>query len=306
MSTEDKIKDKIKGCIFGQALGDALGAYLEFRSKNMIVKDYPTINSLDFIPHVPVSFMKRDTKGDWTDDTDHTILVMEMLTETQNKLSVNLFAKKLINWVNYGFSELGDKKGNGCGGFMYRVITHPNFGDNPLSVSRDLHAQTKNASNGSLMRTMIMGCRNLPRKEVINDAVMLSRCTHYGDECTTAVKIITDIIYCLIFSKRPQYLPETLPDSLDPLRLDDTTMGYVQKCLNVGLFAYKYRETDFKYIIKKIVLEGGDADTNAGVAGAILGSAIGYKNLPQDWINKLPHKEWLNKKIDKFIDVCIK
>ena len=58
---------------------------------------------------------------------------------------------------------------------------------------------------------------------------------------------------------------------------------------------------NFENIIKKIISAGGDADTNAAITGAVLGSYFGYSNLPQDWIKSTPNKTWLDKKITDFL-----
>ena len=89
---------------------------------------------------------------------------------------------------------------------------------------------------------------------------------------------------------------------LEELQLDDTTMGYTLKCLSVGIWAFRYRNIyTFKEIITKICLQGGDTDTNAAVAGAIIGTYYGYNKLPPDWIKTLAHKEFLDKHINQFI-----
>mgnify|MGYP001573842770 CR=1 FL=1 len=59
---------------------------------------------------------------------------------------------------------------------------------------------------------------------------------------------------------------------------------------------------DFKKIILDIINKGGDTDTNAAVAGQVLGAHLGYSKLPKDWLRKLKHKEWLDKKIIAMFD----
>lgn len=52
-------------------------------------------------------------------------------------------------------------------------------------------------------------------------------------------------------------------------------------------------------------MQGGDADCNAAVAGAVLGCRVGYSRLPSDWLAGLlaPNSEWLSKKINAFLDL---
>ena len=42
--------------------------------------------------------------------------------------------------------------------------------------------------------------------------------------------------------------------------------------------------------MSEIILQGGDADTNAAVAGALLGAKLGFGSLPQNLIEQLRHK----------------
>jgi ADP-ribosylglycohydrolase len=294
--------DRIKGCIFGQALGDAVGAYTEFRSRASIAKDYPRIDMFDFPPSKPVSFMKRDTKCDWTDDTDHLILLMESLTENNGKVDVYNFAARLIRWRDEGFSELGDTKGEGLGSHMGSLLASADFRSAPLQCSYALWKQTRSASNGSLMRTAIMACRNVRRKQLLTDATLVGQVTHYDPACTDAIQLVTDIIHSVLCDKYPVLIDNKQYISLTKLHLDGTDMGHVRKCEQVAIWAYYHIDDDFQTIIKCIALQGGDADTNCAVAGAILGTRLGYSNLPQDWLAKLPHHDWLMKKIDAYLE----
>ncbi|MBD8969978.1 MAG: hypothetical protein EGR93_00045 [Prevotella sp.] len=50
----------------------------------------------------------------------------------------------------------------------------------------------------------------------------------------------------------------------------------------------------------KIVLSGGDADTNAAVAGAILGAKFGICHIPEEWRNGLLYASMLHNKVQEF------
>lgn len=52
--------------------------------------------------------------------------------------------------------------------------------------------------------------------------------------------------------------------------------------------------------ILKIVLSGGDADTNAAVAGAILGAKFGICHIPDEWRNGLLYASMLHNKVQEF------
>ena len=88
-------------------------------------------------------------------------------------------------------------------------------------------------------------------------------------------------------------------------------IGYVYKCLGSAILALRFgmRQTAsqfpispdvFENIITDLIMCGGDADTNACVAGALLGCLVGYSCLPPTWANGIAHKEWLCKKTERF------
>ena len=49
--------------------------------------------------------------------------------------------------------------------------------------------------------------------------------------------------------------------------------------------------------ILKIILSGGDADTNAAVAGAILGAKFGIDQVPEEWKDGLLYASMLHNKV---------
>ncbi|KAF7133809.1 hypothetical protein CNMCM5793_005221 [Aspergillus hiratsukae] len=105
-------------------------------------------------------------------------------------------------------------------------------------------------------------------------------------------------------------------ESLEELQLDDArTMGYVYKTLGAGIWTLRagMRRIDsqvpspeslFEELITSLVLCGGDADTNAAVAGSLLGALIGFNALPASWKGGLMHAQWLSRKCDALASVC--
>ena len=54
----------------------------------------------------------------------------------------------------------------------------------------------------------------------------------------------------------------------------------------------------FEPLITDLIMFGGDADTNACFAGALVGAYLGYANLPLNWRNGLRHGSWLMGKAE--------
>lgn len=61
----------------------------------------------------------------------------------------------------------------------------------------------------------------------------------------------------------------------------------------------------FKETVKAIVNQGGDTDTNAAAAGAVMGSWLSYTNLPSDWVLRFENKRWLDKKLIELFKTMI-
>lgn len=72
---------------------------------------------------------------------------------------------------------------------------------------------------------------------------------------------------------------EQLPKRIEDLELDEEeSIGYTYKAMAVGFWVLK-RSRSFEEGILAIIHEGGDADTNASVGGAILGAKFGYSQI---------------------------
>jgi hypothetical protein len=58
------------------------------------------------------------------------------------------------------------------------------------------------------------------------------------------------------------------------------------------------RTTAFEPLITRLIMHGGDADTNACFGGAVLGAYLGYTSLPSGWRGGLRHSQWLMEKAE--------
>ncbi|KAK2765661.1 hypothetical protein FQN54_008517 [Arachnomyces sp. PD_36] len=116
-------------------------------------------------------------------------------------------------------------------------------------------------------------------------------------------------------------------NNFSDLHLDDPmTMGYVYKSLGAGILALRLGMRSapqgqhhhhhppppppppsnlFETIITDLIMEGGDADTNACVAGAIIGSWVGYEALPPHWRDGMAHREWLLGKCEGMMQILL-
>ncbi|KAI8503647.1 hypothetical protein Bbelb_186180 [Branchiostoma belcheri] len=316
--------DKVYGTIYGQCTGDAIGLLTEFMDKRRAHQYYQRPLEYD----MKVSDRHRNSwrTGDWTDDSDQMILIMQALTRTQGKVSdqaLRTFSGDLYTWMLDGFRELGDRGGCGLGRTTHTVLTHPEFFDNPQKAAREVWESTGQsvAPNGAVMRTSILGVHQFWDLDSVGEnAKLFCQTTHADPRCVASCIAVTTAIAQMLqgetdvekiihnsFSRASAYLDHKKqvdelrwymdPRQLQELQLDAPgVIGYTYKTLGAGFWAL--RQNDFRTAIERITMEAGDADTNAAVAGALLGCKLGMKSLPETWL-KMPHKNWLDRQISK-------
>jgi len=357
---EDPVIDGILGCLYGQALGDAVGLATEFLEKTAIQKLYAD-QPIPFPKFTRFGHSQRWEEGDWTDDTDQMILILDGIVENEGQVDRLDFAKRLRSWVKSGFPELGDKGGMGLGMTVKNVVSQPNFLEDPHKAAEHvwINMGRSLAANGSVMRSSVLGCHNFQDLEVVTKNGMdICKVTHADPRCIHDTVGMTTLIARILqlrrdhkestpfvlpvdkleplinasladgfnavkltgalrgwllsdspFSTETQehmreyYVKDSSVESLDALELDEQqSIGYTIKCFGSGLWALR-SERSFAETIDLLAKEGGDADTNGAVAGALLGARLGYSGLPKEWLSHLRHKEWLDKKVAKFVEL---
>ena len=89
-------------------------------------------------------------------------------------------------------------------------------------------------------------------------------------------------------------------NNIEALKLDEQgKIGYTLKTMSVALWAQNY-STNFYSGLKTVIEQGGDADTNGAVAGALLGLKFGLTSIPKYLIDNLAGKNLLAYKINDF------
>ena len=88
-------------------------------------------------------------------------------------------------------------------------------------------------------------------------------------------------------------------------------MGWI-KIAFLNAVHFLKSDYDFHYSLKCILSQGGDTDTNGAILGGMIGAAVGFSNIPKDWIEAIrncPAKrpEFLvpNGQIDDLIDTIL-
>ncbi|KAF7966320.1 hypothetical protein HWV62_39158 [Athelia sp. TMB] len=327
---DSQIIDKVEGALIGSALGDAIGIYtglaeIEFMTEEQAKQAYPS-RSFSLVhpvtePHQDTHRCRFETRS-WTDDTDHTLLMILSFLRI-GSLSQDDFAFRLRTWCQQGLRCL-DRLPMGLGKTVGRVVFDPEFLAHPAQAAyaywdksgRDI------APNGSLMRTTPVGviCMGKSEEETFKEAIRMGAVTHADPRCAVSVAIVSALVRALccgeiqsvsqtdsVVERGWKYVLEAHPEvSLD--RVEFEKHAYAESlqdlvlCDRVGsaLWCLRQVQTEketFKSAIVKLIMLGGDADTNGAVAGALMGAFCGYDALPAEWKRGMAHEEWYKEKI---------
>lgn len=199
-------KEQIIATLYGQCMGDAIGLLSEFYSKEQAVELFGKIKYLEYETKsiVDDAHRSRWKTGDWTDDSDQMILIMQSLVDKNGEIDPLDFAKKLHKWMKEGFKELGDRGGMGIGATTAKILHHPKFLTDPHKAAEDVwtHSQKNIAPNGGVMRTSILGIHDWwDTLSVEKNAVAICKVTHRDPRCLASVVAVCVAISLMLQKK---------------------------------------------------------------------------------------------------------
>ena len=104
-------------------------------------------------------------------------------------------------------------------------------------------------------------------------------------------------------SRIREYIDLSLNTDIRALELQDwDSVGYTLKTLAAGLWAY-WNAPSFEEGLLSVVRAGGDADTNAAVACAILGAEYGFSAIPYEYVEGLIYREQLEEVVAGMLEI---
>lgn len=311
MTVKEQIYDRFKGCIYGQAIGDALGLGTEGMTAEDMAWKYP-----HGLQHYSQIYQDRQRKrwkiGDWTDDTDMMLCIAHAVIEDKG-VNLNNIARHFKMWA--------EGEPMGIGNNTYKVLSIGDYVQKPFEVSKLVWKMSRyqSAGNGGLMRTSVVG---LFPKAVRTCAEKICKLTHFDPRCVGSCVIVSELIHALVYGEpKPRWFEmldiaqgydERIGEFIDlsgkkdiAQLMDNERMGYTLVTLSVALWAYWHAKS-FEEGLLKVVNAGGDADTNAAVACAILGAKYGFSSIPQEYVGGLIYKEQLEDIIGNIFSLCFK
>ena len=311
------LEDKIRGAIFGHAIGDALGLGAEFLSKTQVAEYYPSgLESYGQI--VRDAHRRRWACGDWTDDTDQMLCILDSLLSRHEVDQLDI-AYRIHQWAAGG--------GMGIGRTVQSVIYSPEYLRDPEAAARRVWESSgrRGAANGAVMRTSVLGIWAYDQPDAVRrNAELVCKVTHYDPRCVASCVCVCLAISSLLGgaadiealsvelerattsydNRAAEFFERANQATLESLRLDDerSGIGYTLKSMGAALWALRHA-TSYREGVLAVIREGGDADSNACVAGALLGARFGFSELPQEWVDGLRYRGDLARRVDGLLQL---
>ena len=282
------LHERVVGCVLGLAVGDALGAPFEFlRGANVP----------DPIPALELPWMHLPP-GSTTDDTAMARNLVRSLAE-RGRFDPPDLVRRHVEWISTDPPDVGAMTG--------RVLRRAARGEDAAEVAREVWQQRGpevSAGNGSVMYCAPLGAAYAHRPARLAElAPALSGLTHHDGRCRTAVLAVCLVTAALVRGEPVEdAATRALADVLEReggeeleflvgavgsrRPIDGPDQGF---CLFTAAVAFQalVRGGEAETELRRVVSLGGDTDTNAAVAGALLGARDGTSGLPAAWLERL-------------------
>ena len=271
--------DRAQGCLLGQLAGDALGSLVEFETPEAIRRQYP-----DGVRELADGGTWDTIAGQPTDDSEMALMLARSLAEL-GRYDREAVRRAYLFWLDSGPFDCG-----------FTVLSGLQGRPNPGSQA-----------NGALMRVSPLGIfgANHDLERVAEWARQDSAITHVHPVCQQANALFAMAIAHAVRSGcDAQSLYDLIVIWAEAAQVDGTLLnavigaaeappedfvyqaGWVLIALRNALWQLLHAE-NLEQAIVDTIMQGGDTDTNAAIAGALLGAVRGRKAIPDRWVETL-------------------
>jgi ADP-ribosyl-[dinitrogen reductase] hydrolase len=280
-------RQRATGSVLGLALGDALGAPYEFQRASSIPSPLPAFER----PWMGLP------PGTWTDDTAMARNLWTSLIEHRGVLDLDDVRTRHLAWLATGPPDVGNQ--------TRAALREAERGtEEPARAVFERRGPEVSAGNGSVMYCAPLGVvRAREPERLVEEAPALSCLTHWDMRCRTACLAVTLAVAALVRGEPPrdavveavraveddeggEELAYLVDEAGRARRIDGPDMGFTLFTAGIGL-QVAAEGAGFEEGLRRVVGLGGDTDTNAAVAGALLGALHGVDGLPVAWLDRL-------------------
>jgi len=284
---------RAQGCLMGQVAGDSLGSLVEFQGAASIERQYPGGPRL-----LRDGGVWNTVAGQPTDDSELALALARSLALDGN-YDEQAVARSYAAWYASGPFDVGTT----TGAALAPAAAADKAGRNAAAAAKE-QADPGSQSNGALMRVSPLGVFG-----VRLSAAELARCarsdaslTHPHRVCQDSNAVYTAAIaFAIRTGGEPQQVYEHVSDTIQGMDIDPTVSGCVQEAesrppaeyeRNQGWVLIALQNAFYRLLhapafedgVVETVRRGGDTDTNAAIAGALLGAVWGIEAVPRQWL----------------------
>jgi ADP-ribosyl-[dinitrogen reductase] hydrolase len=306
-TARDAVRDRYRGSLIGLTVGNTLG---------LPVESWPRSAILERFPHGVREIDAAERRLPWDDDAAQAVILAESILEHDTVRAADL-AERFVVWAR--------TSGRGIGALTAEVIRVLRDGAPPASAARSVWERDggQPAGNGAVMRCAPVAMRwprEADRGTLLEETERSSLVTHYDPRCVWSSYAVNLVLAAALEGRRasvreveeelsragaePQVLHavhEVAGHDLDHFRLDGSAIGFTLKAMQVGLWCLE-RGGDFEESIVSVIGAGGDTDTNAAVAGALLGALHGARSIPQRWVASIADPNRITSLADRLLE----
>ena len=280
---------RARGALLGLVVGNQLGVPTERLGTAKAIREAFPQGVRDLAP---------PPKGSpFDDDAAMTLLLAESLVE-QGDFDANDVAERWVKWMK--------RDGRGIGLTTQRALRLIDRGTEPFEAGRLAH-NARAASNGAVMRCIPVALRYHDNVDkMVRVSTHQAAITHADQRCTWGAVAVNLAARELLHGNqhfveevlhRLQGAPRTLVEAIRRVPWEQESdlpisvggeAGYVVHCVEIAFWCAMHRPSLEEALIF-LAEAGGDTDTNAAVAGALLGAREGEAGLPPRWLEQLGH-----------------
>ena len=312
------LPDRARGVLVGLAVGNLLGLPVEGERHDWIAASYPDgLTEID----------PRETQRPMDDDLAQAVdLGQAMLAGGDYARD---FADRLVRWAR--------ENGRGIGITTSDVIRELSTGKPLPEPARIVYERRgRIAPNGGVMRCAPVAiARRQDPDLLVADSAATCAVTHYAATCQWSCILVNATIAALLNGSQPDLpgliaaaradgcpdlsaqaradgIPADTLDALvdgrqppphaDWLMRDHRLIGHTLLTLQFGLWAAA-TPLEFEDALVASVAAGGDTDTNAAVAGAVLGARYGASSIPGRWLACVPQRGRIERLADDLLAI---
>lgn len=292
------VLQRARGCLMGQIIGDSLGSRVEFQAAKWIRKAFP-----EGVRDLADGGTWNTLAGQPTDDSELALALARSLVANR-RYDADAVAEAYGRWYMSKPFDIGSTTA--------AALSMLHYVEGDYAATAQKAANPKSQANGSLMRVSPIGIWARFPKVAAHYAAEDSRLTHPNETCVAACQIYAAAICAGIqygtleaMIDEANLVAQHVPSDLirdtylnalkgyGPKEFDGDNQGWVLIAFQ-NAFRHLAAGTPIDTALIETVGMGGDTDTNAAITGALLGSLLGIKAIPQRWIRPVlacrPHK----------------